>query len=307
MTRRHSPSSFVISIAGIATLAFVLTACGSDDGGKGTDGKSTGEPAAGSSVEVDKDVAALVPDAVAKKGSLTVGTDASYAPNEFFDEDGTTIVGLNIDLFDAVAAKMGLDTEWQNGGFDILINGVVGGKYDVSVSSFTINADRKKQVNMISYFSAGTQWAVAKDNPKDVDATDPCGLTVAVQTGTVQELDDLPVRQAECEDAGTPMDILSYDGQDEATAALVSGKADAMLADSPVIAYAVQQTDESIEPAGDVYDSAPYGYVVPKDDMELAEAISAALESLEADGTYEEILNDWQLTSGKVTDFAINP
>lgn len=303
MTRRHT-TTLRAGIAGIAALALTLSACGSE-----TPEDDTESPAAGGgdAVTVDEEVAALVPDDIAEKGTLTVGTDASYAPNEYLDEDGATIIGMDVDLFDAVAAKMGLETEWQNGGFDTLINGVVGGKYDVSVSSFTINDERKQQVNMISYFSAGTQWAVAKGNPDSIDVNDPCGLTIAVQTGTVQELDDLPGRQAECEQAGSPMEILSYEGQDEATAALVSGKADAMLADSPIIAYAVQQTEGAIEPVGDVYDAAPYGYVVPKDDTELADAISAALTSLEEDGGYADVLTQWELDSGSVTDFAVNP
>ena len=64
----------------------------------------------------------------------------------------------------------------------------------------------------------------------------------------------------------------------QATAAVVSGKADAMLADSPVVAYAVEQSKGKLEPLGDIYDSAPYGYVLPKDGKAMGEAIVAALE-----------------------------
>lgn len=301
----RSTSILHLSFVGAAAVALTLGACGSDTEPAEPGARGEEEPA--TAVEADDELTALVPAEIREAGRLVVGTDASYAPNEYLDEDGTTVIGMDVDLFDAVAAKLGLETEWQNGSFDSLINGVDGGKYDVAVSSFTINEERKEEVNMISYFNAGTQWAVASGNPDGVDVDAPCGLTVAVQTGTVQEIEDLPARQEACEAEGEPITIQSYEGQDEATAALVTGKAQAMLADSPVVVYAVTQADGEIELLGDVYDAAPYGYVVPKDDTGLAEAITAALEAVAEDGTYDTVLEDWGLGAGGIDDFAVNP
>ncbi len=104
------------------------------------------------------------------------------------------------------------------------------------MSSFTINADRLKQVNMVSYFSAGTLWATQKGNPAGVSLDEPCGKKIAVQKGTVQ-VDDITARDKKCTDAGKPkITIDQYQGQDQATTAVVTGKDDAMLADSPVTA-----------------------------------------------------------------------
>ena len=182
-----------------------------------------------------------------------------------------------------------------------------GKKYDMGVSSFTVNADRMKQVNMVSYFNAGTQWAAAPGNPKNVDPQKPCGLTVAVQKGTVQQEEDLPPKEKACKAEGKPIKVLVYEGQDQATAAVASGKADAMLADSPVVAYAVKQSGGKIEAAGDIYDAAPYGYVVPKEQTGLADAIVAALKSLDADGSYKKVLDAWGVSDGAISDFAANP
>jgi polar amino acid transport system substrate-binding protein len=161
---------------------------------------------------------------------------------------------------------------------------------------------------MVSYFSAGTQWASAKGNPKGIDPQNPCGKTIAVQTGTVQEEDDLPVRQKKCKDDGKPaIKIQSYQGQDEATAAVASGKADAMLADSPVCAYAVKQSNGALELLGDIYDAAPYGYVVPKSETDFAGAIVEALTALKTDGTYDDVLKKWGVEHGGIDNFAVNP
>jgi polar amino acid transport system substrate-binding protein len=293
-------SKVMISVLAMGLMA--LAGCGSDSLDSGE--KKGGEVNA----SVDKEAAALVPKEIKDKGTLTVGSDASYAPSEFLGGDGKTIEGFDVDLFTAVAKKLDLKVEFVNAKFDSIITGVQGGKYDVGVSSFTVNEDRMKQVNMVSYFNAGTQWATAAGNPKGVDPDKPCNATVSVQQGTVQQEEDLPPKIAACKQAGTPMrDPLTYEGQDEVTANVVSGKADAMLADSPVVAYAVEQSKGKLEALGDIYDAAPYGYVIPKDQTELADAVVAALKSLKEDGGYDKALKGWGVEAGAIDDFAVNP
>ena len=80
-----------------------------------------------------------------------------------------------------------------------------------------------------------------------------------------------------------------------------------MLADSPVAAYAVKQTNGTLELVGKVYDSAPYGYVLPKDETEFATAITEALKSLKTDGTYDKVLKNWGVETGAIDTFAVNP
>jgi polar amino acid transport system substrate-binding protein len=287
----------------VLAVALVAAGCGNkSETGGGSTGTTVKAPA------VDEALAAKVPAAIKSDGKIVIGTDASYAPNEFLDTDGKTVIGFDVDLFNAVAAKLGLKTEYESAVFDAIIPGLQSGKYEAGVSSFTINDERKKQVNMVSYFQAGTQWATQKGNPKKVDPANACGLTIAVQTATVQAEEDLPKRQADCKKAGKPaIKVQSYTGQDEATAAVGSKKADAMLADSPIAAYAVKQTKGTLQLLGDVYDSAPYGYVVPKEQTEFATAITEALKGLKEDGTYDSVLKNWGVEGGAIDAFAVNP
>ncbi|MGI8948001.1 MAG: ABC transporter substrate-binding protein [Ornithinimicrobium sp.] len=287
----------------LASLLLGSAACGDDS----ADAPDAADDSSAPAVDTESEAAGMVPDDIREAGKLVIGTDASYAPNEFFAEDGSTIVGMDIDLFDAVAAEMGLKTEYQNADFGTIIGGVTGGKYDLGVSSFTINEERKGQVNMVSYFNAGTQWAVASGNPEDVDPESPCGLTVAVQANTVQDQEDLPPKVEACEAQGSPLTVQQYEGQDQATSALVTGKADAMLADSPVVSYAISQVGGDIESVGDISDAAPYGYVVPMEDTDLADALVVALEAVAEDGSYDEALQEWGQSQGAIADFAVNP
>lgn len=288
--------------ASLAVLALTVAGCGGDDTTAGTSGTP------GTGTTRDTKLAARVPEAVKSDGKIVVGVDATYAPSEFLAEDGKTVVGFDIDLFDAVAAKLGLKTTWTPAPFDAIIPGTDSGKYEVGVSSFTINPDRLKTVNMVSYFDAGTQWATKKGNPTGIQPDSACGHKVAVQRGTVQYTDDLLKRQQTCKSAGkAAIRIDQYQGQDQATASVVSGKDEAMLADSPVVAYAVKQTGGKLETLGDIYDAAPYGYVVPKDQTALAKVLSDAVQSLIDDGTYGKILKKWGVEQGAITSSAVNP
>ena len=287
----------------VLTVALVAAGCGDD----GADSGSTGTTA-GAAPAVDEALAAKVPDTIKSDGKVLIGTDASYAPNEFLDADGKTVVGWDVDLFNAVAAKLGLQTEWQSATFDAIIPGVQSGKYEMGISSFTINDERKQQVNMVSYFSAGTQWGTKKGNPTGIQPDDACGKKVAVQTNTVQDTEDMPKREKACTSAGKPsITIDRYQDQGQATAAVVSGKDDAMLADSPVVAYAVKQTNGQLELLGDIYDSAPYGYVIVKDQTEFAQAVADAVKALITDGTYKTILDKWGVQAGAIDNPAVNP
>jgi polar amino acid transport system substrate-binding protein len=73
------------------------------------------------------------------------------------------------------------------------------------------------------------------------------------------------------------------------------------------MAYAVKQTNGQLELLGDVYDSAPYGYVVPKDQTDFAQAIADAVKALIADGSYQKVLEKWGVQAGAITDPAVNP
>jgi len=297
------------TLALCGALLLAATGCGSNElsGGSTPSSEaptSTAPTTAGSS---GPDLSAALPAKIKAAGKIVVGTDSTYPPNEFL-QGGKTVVGMDVDIFNAVAAKFGVTVEYKPALFDTIITGVQGGKYDIGVSSFTINAKRKQQVNMVSYFKAGTQWATPKGNPKGVDPNNACGKTVAVQKGTTQLEDDLPVKQKACKDAGKPeINLVIREKQDQANADVATGKADAMLADSPIVLYAAKQSNGQIEPLGQIYDAAPYGYVIPKAETEFAAAIVEALKATAADGSYKAALAKWGNESGAISNFAVNP
>lgn len=284
-----------IAVAGIAALA--LSGCVNN-----TTDSSTGSSTT-SNIAVDEAAAALLPSDIAKSGVLTVGIDPTYPPNEYKDDNGN-IVGWEVELFDAAAAKLGLKTEYTAAKFDNIIPGVEGGKYNLGLSSFFDKLERQKVADMVSYYTAGSQFAARKG--AGIDSTNLCGLKVAAQNGTAQYLEDLPAMSADCEAAGKdPINILGFDAQDEATTAVVVGKADAFVADSPVVQYAVKQNSKELELIGDIFGVYYYAMPVAKSSG-LAPAIQAAIQSLIDDGTYANILGAYGVEAGSVTKSEIN-
>ena len=283
-----------------AVTALLLTGC--VDNSTDTTGGATAASSA-SEIAVDDAAAAMLPAEVADSGTLVIGTDPTYAPNEFKNEAGEPI-GWGIEIAEAVAAKLGLEPEFQVAKFDNIIPSVTGGKADIGVSSFTDNVEREKQVDFVNYFVAGIQWASAVGN--DVDPDNACGLKVAVQATTYEDTDEVPAKSDACVAAGKPaIDKLKYDTQDQATNAVVLGQADALSADSPVTLYAIAQTEGKLQPAGETFDVAPYGIVVAKD-SELTKAVQAALQSMVDDGTYGDILDEWGVADGAIETITIN-
>lgn len=299
------------TVAALASAALVLSGCGGGSSGGTGSGSSTASGGTSSAPlpteSADQALAAQVPDSIKSDGVITVGTDSSYAPSEFLAADGSTIEGFDVDLFNLVAQKLGLKAQFQSADFGTIIAGVGSGKFEIGVSSFTINAEREGQVNMVSYYNAGTQWATKKGNPNKIDPSNACGKRIAVQKDTVQ-VDDIQKRSKDCTSAGKKaITVDQYAHQTDATAAIVSGKDDAGLADSPVMAYAVKQTNGQLELLGDIYDSAPYGYTIAKDQTQFADAVSKAVQAVIDDGNYKKVLEKWGVEAGAIDTSQVNP
>ncbi|WP_026911835.1 ABC transporter substrate-binding protein [Patulibacter minatonensis] len=289
------------ALASTAVLALAMTGCGSSDDDTTT---STSEPAK-TETKVNTEAVALLPAEVKSKGTLTVAADASYAPNEFFDKDGKTIIGLDPDLAKGLGEALGLKLEVKNAGFDGIIAGLQSGKYDLGMSSFTDTKEREKVVNFVTYLRAGTSFFTkAQGGPEVTDLASLCGLKVAVEKGTTQET-DAQAQAKKC--GGKKLELSSLPDQSAANLALSSGRAQVSMADSPVADYQVKIAGGQFKIAGQPYGTAPYGIAVPKKLGDLTKALQAALKGMIADGSYQKILDKWGLEkSAAITDPVIN-
>lgn len=259
-----------------------------------------------------------LPDgAVAQKGKLLICTDFPYPPQEFFDENGTP-QGLDVEMGTAIAGRLGLQVEFVNSVFDSIIAAVKSGKCDIIISAQNITSERQKQVSMIPYFQAGQAMVAAKGNPQNINVPmDLCGKSAAAESGTT-EADYLAgtgdyagkgLTQA-CTKAGKKaVDVVVAQKDTDALQQLQAGKVAVYFADSPVAAYYTVQHPDQFQLAGQVLEPIQEGISVPCGDATdctkatltpLGAGVQAALKSLMADGTYDQILAKWNLSASAV-------
>lgn len=262
----------------------------------------------------------VVPDDIAADGTLLVATDPTFppaefrAPVEFQGVQRGEVTGFEADLVEAVADELGLDVEWVDLPFDEVLDEVSSGGADVGAAAISVTPERADDFTFVTFYETGTQWAARDPNQAGVSPNDACGARVAVQAGTVQAA-DLVERSTACEEAGDEaIDITEYERQDEATAAVLAGVANAFVADAPAVQWAIQQTGGSPNAAstvntgrlvavGESYDNQPYGWAVA--DPDLAEALLEGLQSLVSSGDYADILEFWNVEDGALDSGAI--
>ena len=253
-----------------AAMMFSVAACGTTDSGDAKSDSKAKNTTVGydvSTIKKDDELAKLAASAkTVKDGELSVGMELSYAPAEFYAEDGKTPVGYDVDMSKAIAQTLGLKPKIVSSMFDTIVPSI-GSKYDLGITAMTITEERLQSVDFVSYYRAGSTWAVQKGNPKKLDTSDMCGAKIAVATG----------------------------------------KADVFYADSPVAGYAISQTDGQLEALGDVEGVAKQGIAIKKGDQQLDEAVQKAVQKLMDDGTYMKILKHWGVESGALDKAEINP
>jgi polar amino acid transport system substrate-binding protein len=246
-----------------------------------------------------------LPAAVKSKGSVTVALDATYAPDEMIASDGKTVIGLDADLSVALGQVLGLKVNLVNAKFDTIIPGLLSAKYDIGASSFTDTKEREKQLDFVTYFTAGEGFYVAANSSATFNGLDSlCGHKVSVESGTTEE-SDAQAQSKTCGTAGKPpVSVLSFGDQNAANLAVSSGRAELGFSDSQVAAYIVQQSNGQFKLVGQPFSTAPYGIAVPKNGM--APALLTAVKDLMSQGIYTKILDKWAAQAGAITNPVIN-
>lgn len=288
---RH-PRARSAAVASLACLVLACTGCSGTSSGQPLKARATG-------------LAAQVPAPVRSRGVLRVATNATYAPNEFVAPNGHTIIGMDPELATALGHVLGLRVQFFNVSFDQLITGLAAGRYDLAMSSLTDTKARQQAVDMVTYFDAGNSFVVLRSKPFAISGfAGLCGHTVAIEAGSTY-VQQVAAEQPHCTAAHRArIAAQTYASQAAANLALLSGRAQATIEDSPVAAYQAQQ-DHRFEVVGRIFGTAPYGIAVTRASG-LARPLRDALRVLIADGKYRAITSKWGIASGDITSPVIN-
>lgn len=298
MLRQRSTRTHSIAAAALVSAALLLgaAACGSSDAT--SDASSAGTPSPAST---------LLPESVQKAGTLTIATDAQLPPNNFVGPDGKTIIGVSVDMGNALAKELGVKAEFVNTKFASLISGLQAGRYDVAMSGITDTAERQKQVDFVDFIESGQVFIVPKGNPGKVDSQEAmCGKTLSLVTGTIS-VDLAEAQSAKCTGAGQkPVEILKFPTVADALLQLTNGRADANIANLGKAAYQAKESGGKLEVAGTPFASSYDAVAVKKGDKEMIAALQYAFGQIIEDGTYQKILEKWDVEQSAVDKVVVN-
>ena len=144
----------LIALLLAAMMVLALAACASN---ASTDTTAPADSAA--ETEAPAEEAA---DSTAASGKLTMATEATFPPYEYYD--GDAIVGIDVEVAQAIAAKLGMELEVTDIAFDSIIPGIQTGKYDMGMAGMTVTDERKEQVNFSDSYATGVQVVIVKDD-----------------------------------------------------------------------------------------------------------------------------------------------
>jgi polar amino acid transport system substrate-binding protein len=244
----------------------------------------------------------LLPAKYREAGVIKVVTDAKYPPFQYIDESGN-MVGFEVDLWNAMAKRLGVDLEVTSVAFDSLIPGVQSGRWDIAMEGITDNPERQQIVSFVDYgYTTSSAYVLEEKGAAITDHLGLCGLIGAAQSGTEWVGMITGEMAAACTDAGKPAPTVSEFGTSEATLlSLYSGRTDFVLTSA-----ASAQEIEKAAPhpvkviAMPILPRKPSGIAFRKDEADLGEALLAALKEVRADGSYEKIYADWSVDAMKM-------
>ena len=228
--------------------------------------------------------------AMAKK--LTVACDTNFPPFEFKDPKTGKHTGFDVELWDAIAKQIGVEYELQPMDFNGIIPGLQSGQLDVGIAGITIKPERAKVVDFSDgYYNAGLLILVNKDNQQINDISGLNDKIVSTKLGTTSV--DFVKANAKAKE------VKLFPNNDAMFMELMSGGADAVIFDSPVVSDFVRKAGHGkVKIVGPIYQGQSYGIGFPKG-SELVAKVNKALEALRANGTYKELYVKWFGTEPK--------
>ena len=238
------------------------------------------------------------PTNLVRPGTVTFLSDTTYPPQESMDTNNQA-VGFDIDIAQALAAKMGLTATIQKTDSPQIVGALLAKKGDAIISALEVTPDLQRQVALVAYFRAGQAILVRKGNPSGVSTlSDLCGKKVSVQVQSPEENSIDELNGAACKDNKINKQVYPTDLQ--AVLILKQRGVDAALDDSPVAAYFVKQTPDQLEQAGSPFKMNAEGIGIDPKNGELLKAMQQAMLAIYQDGTYRQILTKWNLLDGEI-------
>lgn len=260
----------------------LLAACSSSSSDATTQAAdATSEVAADQSSAAGESAAADGELKLVEEGKLIVSTNAEFPPYEYYDAN--EIVGIDIEIAQAIADKLGLELEVKDGAFDAIIAEVVSGKADIGIAGMTVTDERKQNVDFSDSYATGTQVIIVKEDSGIKSAADLEGKSIGVQLGTTGDIMATDIKDSKVEQYNKGMDAVQ---------ALSQGKIDAVIIDSEPAKFYEKEVS-GLKILDEAFAVEDYAIALKKGNTALQSKINEALKELKAEGKIDEIIGKY--------------
>lgn len=248
-----------------------------------------------------------LPAAVKAKGEIVAAIVPNYPPMDFKDPATNKLTGVDYDLGNALAERLGVKIRWQETAFEQMISALRTKRVDIILSGMTDTAERQQVVTFVDYFTSGPQFYTLQNRDDLKEMTDLCGKKVGTSRRTTWPSDLATWSKANCEGAGKPaVMIQGSEGSADARAQLNQGRLDAAMQGSETLPYIQNQEPGKFKVLGTPVTTQKTGLGVAKDNPELSAAIKDALQGMVDDGSYKAILQKWGVADGALQAITVN-
>ncbi|RFB78023.1 ABC transporter substrate-binding protein [Methylovirgula sp. 4M-Z18] len=242
-------------------------------------------------------------------GELRILTNPIYPPMEFVNPQKGTLDGFDIDIANAIAKKLNLNTLFVTTAFQELPSSLQTGRGDMIISGMSDNTKRQASMDFVDYITSGPILFTVKANADQYKKTeDLCGKTVAGSRSTTFGDNVKTWSDANCVAKGKP--AINFEGTTDSNAArlgMKQGRYDAVVQGIETIAYQMSLEPDTFVLVGDpLLSNDTFGMGFKKDNAALRDAVAGALDEVIKDGTYAELLKKWGLVHNAVEKAVVN-
>ncbi len=251
-------------------------------------------------------IAAELPARIRQAGVAHVAVNAIYPPMEYKDPASGALIGLDIDLGQAMADKLGIKLDWQDSAFAQLIPSLETGRADLILSGLTDKAARRDSLTFIDYMKTGGQFYVLAASPVQA-ATDLCGRKVGTSRSTSFPAAIQAWSADHCEKAGkSAIEVVGTESTADARTQLKQGRIDGAVQGYETLPYVMGLEPNTFRPIGQPLTNEYQGIAFAKADTAQRDAWAEAFHQILADGTYNRIMAKWGLSANAVDRISID-
>ena len=267
-------------------MVLSLAACGSSASVSESTASSEASSSEAASSEASAETAGEL--TTVTPGKLTMSTNAAFPPYEMTDDNGN-YVGIDIEVAEAIADKLGLELQVDDMDFDAALLAAQTGKSDMVMAGVTVTEERQTVMDFSNTYASGIQVVIVPEDSDITSIEDMTGKMIGVQRGTTGDL----YCSASVEDGGFGEEnVTPYDNGLTAVQALMNGQVDCVVIDNAP-AQEFVDANPGLKILDTEYANEDYAIGVAKGNTALLDAINGALEELQADGTVQSIVDKY--------------